>query len=53
MITIPQPQAGIIPLYERPAWKALQQHYSKLQNVHLRQLFAEDAQRASTSRSRP
>jgi len=24
MITIPQPQPGIIPLCERPAWKALQ-----------------------------
>ena len=46
MITIPQPQPGIIPLCERPAWKALQQHYAKVQNVHLRQMFAEDPQRA-------
>jgi glucose-6-phosphate isomerase len=46
MITIPQPQTGIIPLYERPAWKALQQHYAKVQNAHLRQMFAEDPQRA-------
>ena len=45
MITIPQPQAGIIPLCERPAWNALQEHYAKIQNVHLRQLFAEDPQR--------
>ena len=44
MITIPQPQAGIIPLYGRPAWKALQQHYAKVQSVHLRQMFAEDPQ---------
>ncbi len=46
MIAISQPQTGIIPLYERPAWKALQQHYAKVQNVHLRQLFAEDPRRA-------
>ena len=46
MITIPQPQAGIVPLFERPAWKALQQHYAKVQSVHLRQMFAEDPQRA-------
>ena len=46
MIASPQPQAGIIPLYERPAWKALQQHYAKVQSVHLRQMFAEDPQRA-------
>jgi glucose-6-phosphate isomerase len=45
MITISQPQAGIIPLCERPAWKALQQHHAKIQNVHLRQLFAEDLRR--------
>jgi glucose-6-phosphate isomerase len=45
MITIPQPQTTITPLCERPAWKALQQHHAKIQNVHLRQLFAEDPQR--------
>jgi glucose-6-phosphate isomerase len=45
MITIPQPQTTIIPLLERPAWKALEQHRAKIQNVHLRQLFAEDPQR--------
>jgi glucose-6-phosphate isomerase len=45
MITIPQPQTTIIPLCELPAWKALQQHHAKIQNVHLRQLFAEDPQR--------
>lgn len=33
-------------LCERPAWKALQQHHARIQNVHLRQLFAEDPQRA-------
>jgi glucose-6-phosphate isomerase len=46
MITIPRPEVGIIPLCERPAWKALRQHYAKIQNAHLRQLFAEDPQRA-------
>ena len=45
MITMPQPQTEIIPLCERPAWKALRQHHAKIQNVHLRQLFAEDPQR--------
>jgi glucose-6-phosphate isomerase len=45
MITTPRPQAGIISLCERPAWKALRQHYDRIQNVHLRQLFAEDPQR--------
>lgn len=45
MITIPQPQTTITPLLERPDWKALQQHHAKIQNVHLRQLFAEDPQR--------
>jgi glucose-6-phosphate isomerase len=32
-------------LRERPAWKALQQHHAKIQNLHLRQLFAENPQR--------
>ena len=45
MITIPRPQAEIIPLCERAAWKALRQHHAKIQNVHLRQLFAEDLRR--------
>src|SRR5437016_1667635 len=30
------------PLTERPAWKALTEHYHKLQQTHLRQFFAED-----------
>ena len=46
MVTIPRPEVEIIPLCERPAWKALRQHYGKIQNAHLRQLFAEDPQRA-------
>jgi glucose-6-phosphate isomerase len=38
-------QAIVSPLRERPAWKALQQHHAEIQNLHLRQLFAEDPQR--------
>jgi glucose-6-phosphate isomerase len=33
------------PLTERPAWKALQSHYKKVQGLHLRNLFADDPQR--------
>ena len=33
------------PLTQRPAWKALEEHYQKTQNIHLRTLFAEDPQR--------
>jgi hypothetical protein len=35
----------ILPLTQRPAWKALQSHYRTLKDVHLRQLFAEDPRR--------
>ncbi len=45
MSTSSQAPAAITPLVERPAWKALQQHHSAIENVHLRQLFAEDPQR--------
>jgi glucose-6-phosphate isomerase len=38
-------QAIASPFRERPAWKALQQHHAKIQNLHLRQLFGEDPQR--------
>jgi len=34
--------AKIPPLTARPAWKALQAHFQKIQPLHLRQLFAED-----------
>ena len=34
-----------MPLMERPAWKALGDHYQKIRNVHLRSLFAEDPRR--------
>jgi glucose-6-phosphate isomerase len=30
---------------ERPAWKALEEHYQKVRNVHLRSLFADDPRR--------
>jgi glucose-6-phosphate isomerase len=32
-------------LRERPAWAALEQHYAEVRDVHLRDLFAEDAER--------
>jgi glucose-6-phosphate isomerase len=31
-----------VPLRERPAWKALEQHYAEIAGAHLRQLFADD-----------
>ncbi|HZR42008.1 MAG TPA: glucose-6-phosphate isomerase [Ktedonobacteraceae bacterium] len=31
-----------VPLTQRPAWKALEEHYQKVRNVHLRELFAQD-----------
>jgi glucose-6-phosphate isomerase len=33
------------PLVDRPAWKALDEHYRKIRNVHLRSLFADDPHR--------
>src|SRR6266436_3785266 len=33
------------PLTQRPAWKALEEHYQEIRNVHLRTLFAEDPKR--------
>ncbi len=35
----------IKPLTQRPAWKALAAHYKKVQNLHLRKLFADDSKR--------
>src|ERR1043166_2946499 len=32
-------------LTQRPAWKALTDHYQTVRSTHLRQLFADDAQR--------
>jgi glucose-6-phosphate isomerase len=39
------PTAQTQHLTERPAWKALEEHYQKIRNVHLRSLFAGDPQR--------
>src|SRR5437899_7163395 len=36
---------NITPLTLRPAWKALEEHYQKIQTLHLRTLFAEDPRR--------
>ena len=35
----------ILPLTQRSAWKALESHYQKVRDVHLRQLFADDPKR--------
>jgi hypothetical protein len=32
----------------RPAWAALEKHYHKIKDVHLRQLFAEDRERGES-----
>src|ERR1700684_545948 len=40
MITWRNEQMPTIPLRERPAWKALEQHYSEIGGRHLRELFA-------------
>jgi glucose-6-phosphate isomerase len=37
--------SSIKPLIQRPAWKALAAHHKKIQNLHLRKLFADDAKR--------
>ena len=36
---------NLTPLTQRPAWKALEEHYQKMRNIHLRTLFAEDNER--------
>jgi glucose-6-phosphate isomerase len=38
---------GTTPLTELPAWKALEQHAATLKSAHLRDLFAEDPDRAT------
>ncbi|HTU24874.1 MAG TPA: glucose-6-phosphate isomerase [Pirellulales bacterium] len=35
----------LLPLRQRPAWKALETHYQQISPVHLRQLFADDPAR--------
>jgi glucose-6-phosphate isomerase len=37
--------ASITPLTDRPAWKALEKHRDKIHDLHLRNLFADDAKR--------
>jgi len=44
-MSITQPPLPIAPLRERPAWHALEEHYTKIRDLHLQQLFAEDSQR--------
>ena len=38
---------GLTPLTGSPAWQALGEHQAKIRGVHLRQLFADDPQRAA------
>ena len=38
-------EASVPPLTSRPAWKALQAHHEEVRQVHLRELFANDAKR--------
>jgi len=35
------------PLKDSPAWSALRAHYDKIKDIHLRQLFAQDANRGA------
>jgi glucose-6-phosphate isomerase len=37
--------AKTAPLTARPAWKALQDHYQEIRNVHMRTLFSQDPRR--------
>jgi glucose-6-phosphate isomerase len=37
--------SGFGPLTQRKAWKALQNHYKKVRELHLRNLFADDSKR--------
>ena len=45
MTAIASPTARAVSLTDRPAWKALEAHYPKIQELHLRDLFADDAKR--------
>jgi glucose-6-phosphate isomerase len=49
-LTVPETMKGqamtaMLPLTARPSWKALQAHQEKIQSLHLRTLFKEDATR--------
>ena len=37
--------ATLAPLMQRAAWKALESHYAKIRELHLRELFAADSKR--------
>ena len=37
--------AGTAPIQKRRAWKALEDHYLQVRELHLRQLFADDSKR--------
>ena len=37
--------SNLTPLTQRPAWRALEEHYQEARTLHLRALFAEDPQR--------
>jgi glucose-6-phosphate isomerase len=39
------PDRPAVPLRQRPAWKALEQHYAEIGGRHLRELFADDPDR--------
>ncbi len=40
-----QTATQLVPLGERPSWKALQAHFEQIRSKHLRELFAEDPAR--------
>ena len=44
-MTTTKPTSETRLLTEKPAWKALGEHYRKIRNVHLRSLFADDPRR--------
>jgi len=38
-------KSALHPLTARPAWKALETHYQKIRETHMRKLFADDPKR--------
>ncbi len=44
---MPEPKMSTQRPIDTAAWKALQAHYEKIKNTHLRQLFADDPQRGT------
>jgi glucose-6-phosphate isomerase len=45
--TATSPTPSTVPVTERSAWKALQAHYKKIRRMHLKKLFAQDAERGT------